>query len=108
MKVSPPNPFPPLLLSPPAQYGRSDSYRVATTQDKDGKSSPSKKSKKGKDMDELKKEVPITEHKMSIEECCRKFNTDIVQVTPPTALYHRGLSMLYHGDASRRRVLLCH
>ncbi|KAM9512246.1 sodium/potassium-transporting ATPase subunit alpha-3-like isoform 1-T1 [Salvelinus alpinus] len=60
-------------------YGRSDSYRVATTQDKDGKSSPSKKSKKGKDMDELKKEVPITEHKMSIEECCRKFNTDIVQ-----------------------------
>uniref|UniRef100_A0A6Q2XHX3 Sodium/potassium-transporting ATPase subunit alpha n=1 Tax=Esox lucius TaxID=8010 RepID=A0A6Q2XHX3_ESOLU len=46
--------------------------------DKDGKS-PDKKSKKTKDMDELKKEVPITEHKMSIEECCRKFNTDIVQ-----------------------------
>ncbi|CDR01201.1 unnamed protein product, partial [Oncorhynchus mykiss] len=39
-----------------------------------------------------------TEHKMSIEECCRKFNTDIVQVTPPTVLSHRGLSMLYHGD----------
>ncbi|KAF3839279.1 hypothetical protein F7725_017996, partial [Dissostichus mawsoni] len=30
-------------------------------------------------MDELKKEVPITEHKMSIEEVCRKFQTDCVQ-----------------------------
>jgi len=30
-------------------------------------------------MDELKKEVPITEHKMSVEEVCRKFQTDIVQ-----------------------------
>ncbi|CAL1610853.1 unnamed protein product [Knipowitschia caucasica] len=58
-------------------YGRSDSYRVATTQDKDGRS-PTKK-KGGKDLDELKKEVPITEHKMSVEEVCRKFQTDIVQ-----------------------------
>ncbi|KAG5271520.1 hypothetical protein AALO_G00180940 [Alosa alosa] len=56
-------------------YGRSDSYRVATTQDKDEKA----KDKKAKDMDELKKEVSLTEHKMSVEECCRKFNTDIVQ-----------------------------
>ncbi|KAM7421145.1 hypothetical protein PAMA_015348 [Pampus argenteus] len=30
-------------------------------------------------MDDLKKEVPITEHKMSVEEVCRKFQTDIVQ-----------------------------
>ncbi|KAK7887013.1 hypothetical protein WMY93_026634 [Mugilogobius chulae] len=58
-------------------YGRSDSYRVATTQDKDDRS-PTKK-KGGKDMDELKKEVPITEHKMSVEEVCRKYQTDIVQ-----------------------------
>ncbi|XP_048881783.1 sodium/potassium-transporting ATPase subunit alpha-3b isoform X2 [Brienomyrus brachyistius] len=58
-------------------YGRSDSYRVATTQDKDDKDSPKKK--KGKDLDDLKKEVPLTEHKMSVEEVCRKFNTDIVQ-----------------------------
>ncbi|XP_058876450.1 sodium/potassium-transporting ATPase subunit alpha-3 [Acipenser ruthenus] len=59
-------------------YGRSDSYRVATTQeDKDGKGSPKKG--KGKDLDDLKKEVPLTEHKMSVEECCRKFNTDVVQ-----------------------------
>uniref|UniRef100_A0A8C8DSU2 Sodium/potassium-transporting ATPase subunit alpha n=1 Tax=Oryzias sinensis TaxID=183150 RepID=A0A8C8DSU2_9TELE len=58
--------------------GWSDSYRVATTQDKD-KGSPKKKGKGQKDMDDLKKEVPITEHKMSIEEICRKLNTDIVQ-----------------------------
>ncbi|XP_055020257.1 sodium/potassium-transporting ATPase subunit alpha-3b isoform X2 [Boleophthalmus pectinirostris] len=45
--------------------------------DKDGRS-PTKK-KGGKDMDELKKEVPITEHKMSVEEVCRKYQTDIVQ-----------------------------
>ncbi|XP_033836238.1 sodium/potassium-transporting ATPase subunit alpha-3b isoform X1 [Periophthalmus magnuspinnatus] len=58
-------------------YGRSDSYRVATTQDKDGR--PPTKKKGAKDMDELKKEVPITEHKMSVEEVCRKYQTDIVQ-----------------------------
>uniref|UniRef100_A0A671TJC2 Sodium/potassium-transporting ATPase subunit alpha n=1 Tax=Sparus aurata TaxID=8175 RepID=A0A671TJC2_SPAAU len=58
-------------------YGRSDSYRVATTQDKDEKESPKKKG--GKDLDDLKKEVPITEHKMSVEEVCRKYSTDIVQ-----------------------------
>uniref|UniRef100_A0A3B3C941 Sodium/potassium-transporting ATPase subunit alpha n=1 Tax=Oryzias melastigma TaxID=30732 RepID=A0A3B3C941_ORYME len=46
--------------------------------DKD-KRSPKKKLKGGRDMDDLKKEVPITEHKMSIEEICRKFQTDIVQ-----------------------------
>uniref|UniRef100_A0A8D3BTS8 Sodium/potassium-transporting ATPase subunit alpha n=1 Tax=Scophthalmus maximus TaxID=52904 RepID=A0A8D3BTS8_SCOMX len=40
-----------------SQYGRSDSYRVATTQDKDEKESPKKKG--GKDLDDLKKEVPI-------------------------------------------------
>ncbi|KAM7421140.1 hypothetical protein PAMA_015348 [Pampus argenteus] len=59
-------------------YGRSDSYRVATTQDKDDRS-PKKKKGGTKDMDDLKKEVPITEHKMSVEEVCRKFQTDIVQ-----------------------------
>uniref|UniRef100_A0A672K587 Sodium/potassium-transporting ATPase subunit alpha n=1 Tax=Sinocyclocheilus grahami TaxID=75366 RepID=A0A672K587_SINGR len=38
--------------------GRSDSYRVATTQDKDDKGSPKKK-KGVKDLDDLKKEVPL-------------------------------------------------
>uniref|UniRef100_A0A3Q2QK68 Sodium/potassium-transporting ATPase subunit alpha n=1 Tax=Fundulus heteroclitus TaxID=8078 RepID=A0A3Q2QK68_FUNHE len=56
-----------------------DSYRVATTQDKADRSP--KKKKGAKDMDDLKKEVPITEHKMSIEEVSRKFQTDIVQVS---------------------------
>ncbi|XP_075321993.1 sodium/potassium-transporting ATPase subunit alpha-3b isoform X2 [Odontesthes bonariensis] len=46
--------------------------------DKD-KKSPKKKKGGTRDMDDLKKEVPITEHKMSVEECCRKFQTDIVQ-----------------------------
>lgn len=41
------------------QYGRSDSYRVATTQDKDEGGSPDKKKKGGKDLDDLKKEVPL-------------------------------------------------
>uniref|UniRef100_UPI00398E38BF sodium/potassium-transporting ATPase subunit alpha-3 isoform X1 n=2 Tax=Pristiophorus japonicus TaxID=55135 RepID=UPI00398E38BF len=63
------------------QYGRSDSYRVATTQgDKDGKQSPKKGGKAQKrDMDDLKKEVALTEHKMSVEEVCRKHQADCVQ-----------------------------
>uniref|UniRef100_H3AXY8 Sodium/potassium-transporting ATPase subunit alpha n=1 Tax=Latimeria chalumnae TaxID=7897 RepID=H3AXY8_LATCH len=62
------------------QYGRSDSYRVATTQgDKDNKDSPKKGKGVKKDMDDLKKEVAMTEHKMSVEEVCRKHNTDCVQ-----------------------------
>ncbi|XP_032297709.1 sodium/potassium-transporting ATPase subunit alpha-3-like [Coturnix japonica] len=60
-------------------YGGSDSYRVATTaQDKGEKESP-KKGKGKRDLDDLKKEVAMTEHKMSIEEVCRKYNTDCVQ-----------------------------
>lgn len=46
--------------------------------DKDDRS-PKKKKGGTKDMDDLKKEVPITEHKMSVEEVCRKFQTDVVQ-----------------------------
>ncbi|NXM49174.1 AT1A3 ATPase, partial [Gymnorhina tibicen] len=58
----------------------SDSYRVATTQDKGGdKESPKKGKSKTRDLDDLKKEVAMTEHKMSIEEVCRKYNTDCVQ-----------------------------
>ena len=48
---------------PVFQYGRSDSYRVATTTDKDEKESSPKKAAKGgqdgKDLDDLKKEVPL-------------------------------------------------
>lgn len=49
------------------QYGRSDSYRVATTQDKDEKESPKKKG--GKDLDDLKKEVPIVSPHCSRPHC---------------------------------------
>ncbi|XP_006900990.1 PREDICTED: sodium/potassium-transporting ATPase subunit alpha-3 isoform X1 [Elephantulus edwardii] len=62
--------------------GRSDSYRVATSQDKkDDKGSPKKGkgTKERRDLDDLKKEVAMTEHKMSVEEVCRKYNTDCVQ-----------------------------
>ncbi|XP_061803576.1 sodium/potassium-transporting ATPase subunit alpha-3b isoform X2 [Nerophis lumbriciformis] len=47
--------------------------------DKDDRSPKKKKGGATKDMDDLKKEVPITEHKMSVEEVCRKYQTDIVQ-----------------------------
>lgn len=108
---------PPVTPSRP-QSGGSDSYRIATSQDKkDDKGSPkkSKGAKERRDLDDLKKEVamvsptlrtahpprtgpatpppegfnphhlpqtsvPQTEHKMSVEEVCRKYNTDCVQV----------------------------
>ncbi|XP_073426857.1 sodium/potassium-transporting ATPase subunit alpha-3 [Dendrobates tinctorius] len=60
-------------------YGRSDSYRVATTQDNKEEESPQKGKATKKEMDDLKKEVAMTEHKMSVEEVCRKYNTDCVQ-----------------------------
>ncbi|KAM3922609.1 LOW QUALITY PROTEIN: sodium/potassium-transporting ATPase subunit alpha-3 [Leptodactylus fuscus] len=60
-------------------YGRSDSYRVATTQDNKDGESPQKGKVVKKEMDDLKKEVAMTEHKMSVEEVCRKYNTDCVQ-----------------------------
>ncbi|KAM4015906.1 sodium/potassium-transporting ATPase subunit alpha-3 isoform 1-T1 [Anomaloglossus baeobatrachus] len=60
-------------------YGRSDSYRVATTQDNKEDESPQKNKPTKKEMDDLKKEVAMTEHKMSVEEVCRKYNTDCVQ-----------------------------
>ncbi|KAM5131858.1 sodium/potassium-transporting ATPase subunit alpha-3 [Mantella aurantiaca] len=61
------------------QYGRSDSYRVATTQDNKDDESPQKAKGVKKEMDDLKKEVAMTEHKISVEEVCRKYNTDCVQ-----------------------------
>uniref|UniRef100_A0A8C5NXM9 ATPase, Na+/K+ transporting, alpha 3 polypeptide n=1 Tax=Jaculus jaculus TaxID=51337 RepID=A0A8C5NXM9_JACJA len=56
---------------PGLESGGSDSYRVG---------SPKKsKAKERRDLDDLKKEVAMTEHKMSVEEVCRKYNTDCVQ-----------------------------
>ncbi|XP_039368516.1 sodium/potassium-transporting ATPase subunit alpha-3 isoform X2 [Mauremys reevesii] len=73
--------FPP----PSAHRGvHSDPYRwppMSALSDKSEKDSPKKGSKdaKARDLDDLKKEVAMTEHKMSIEEVCRKYNTDCVQ-----------------------------
>uniref|UniRef100_A0A8P0TDN1 Na(+)/K(+)-exchanging ATPase n=1 Tax=Canis lupus familiaris TaxID=9615 RepID=A0A8P0TDN1_CANLF len=59
---------------------RSCQHRVAQDK-KDDKGSPkkSKGTKERRDLDDLKKEVAMTEHKMSVEEVCRKYNTDCVQ-----------------------------
>ncbi|XP_037676531.1 sodium/potassium-transporting ATPase subunit alpha-3 [Choloepus didactylus] len=48
---------------------------------KDDADSPKKNkgAKERRDLDDLKKEVAMTEHKMSVEEVCRKYNTDCVQ-----------------------------
>ncbi|XP_045148631.1 sodium/potassium-transporting ATPase subunit alpha-3 [Echinops telfairi] len=59
--------------------GGTDGAGTGETMDKkDDKGSP-KKGKERRDMDDLKKEVAMTEHKMSVEEVCRKYNTDCVQ-----------------------------
>ncbi|GAB6025395.1 hypothetical protein CHUAL_011140 [Chamberlinius hualienensis] len=61
------------------QYARSDSYRVAVTDDKkDGKQSNAKqKGKKGKsDLDSLKQELDIDYHKIPIEELYARLGSD--------------------------------
>lgn len=68
----------------PLQYGRSDSYRVATTQDKDEKESPKKKG--GKDLDDLKKEVPIVCTDCSISMILLFYHTHGHYSTPDTLL----------------------
>ncbi|KAF7709444.1 sodium/potassium-transporting ATPase subunit alpha-1b isoform X2 [Silurus meridionalis] len=53
--------------------GGRDQYDVAATSEQSGK----KKIKKGKDMDELKKEVDLDDHKLSLDELHRKYGTDL-------------------------------
>jgi len=54
--------------------GRSDSYRVATKpSDAKGKG----KKKKGADMDDLKKELEMTEHKVTLQELCASLETNL-------------------------------
>nr|XP_023690680.1 sodium/potassium-transporting ATPase subunit alpha-1-like [Paramormyrops kingsleyae] len=56
--------------------GRGSDYKLtATSENGNGK----KKKNKKKDMEELKKEVDIDDHKLSIEDLQRKFGTDIVK-----------------------------
>ncbi|GCC27312.1 sodium/potassium-transporting ATPase subunit alpha [Chiloscyllium punctatum] len=57
----------------------SDKYEPAATSENATK--PKKKDKKSKkrDMDELKKEVSLDDHKLSMEELARKYDTDLTQ-----------------------------
>ncbi|XP_023711707.1 sodium/potassium-transporting ATPase subunit alpha isoform X3 [Cryptotermes secundus] len=71
-------------------HGRSDSYRVATisaTQDDnktaDGRDKSRKKAKKGDNLDDLKQELDIDYHKISLEELYQRFSTN-----PDTGLTH--------------------
>jgi len=76
---------------PADKHGRSDSYRVATisaTQDDnktaDGRDkSRNKKAKKGDNLDDLKQELDIDFHKISLEQLFQRFSTN-----PDTGLTH--------------------
>jgi sodium/potassium-transporting ATPase subunit alpha len=72
------------------KHGRSDSYRVATisaTQDDnktaDGRDKSRKKAKKGDNLDDLKQELDIDFHKISLEQLYQRFSTN-----PDTGLTH--------------------
>ncbi|GAA6094893.1 sodium/potassium-transporting ATPase subunit alpha-1b [Tachysurus ichikawai] len=53
--------------------GGRDQYDLAATSEQSGK----KKNKKRKEMDELKKEVDMDDHKLSLDELHRKYGTDL-------------------------------
>ncbi|XP_053482710.1 sodium/potassium-transporting ATPase subunit alpha-1b [Ictalurus furcatus] len=53
--------------------GGRDQYDLAATSEQSGK----KKNKNRKDMDELKKEVDLDDHKLSLDELHRKYGTDL-------------------------------
>ncbi|XP_048866746.1 sodium/potassium-transporting ATPase subunit alpha-1-like [Brienomyrus brachyistius] len=55
--------------------GKGNDYKLTATSENDNR----KKKNKKKDMEELKKEVDIDDHKLSIEDLQRKFGTDIVK-----------------------------
>uniref|UniRef100_A0A8C2FSJ0 Sodium/potassium-transporting ATPase subunit alpha n=1 Tax=Cyprinus carpio TaxID=7962 RepID=A0A8C2FSJ0_CYPCA len=57
------------------QDGR-DQYELAATSEQGGKKK-NKNKKKEKDMDELKKEVNLDDHKLTLEELHRKYGTDL-------------------------------
>nr|AAH54591.1 Atp1a1a.3 protein [Danio rerio] len=53
-----------------------DEYKLAATSE-DGVKKPKKGKKNKKDMDELKKEVEMDDHKLTLEELSRKYGTDL-------------------------------
>uniref|UniRef100_A0A8C3EAC0 Sodium/potassium-transporting ATPase subunit alpha n=5 Tax=Passeriformes TaxID=9126 RepID=A0A8C3EAC0_CORMO len=70
-----------ILLCRPLQAGR-DKYEPTATSEHGGK----KKGKKERDMDELKKEVTMDDHKLSLDELHRKYGTDLSRgLTPARA-----------------------
>nr|AAI62215.1 Atp1a1a.5 protein [Danio rerio]AAI62231.1 Atp1a1a.5 protein [Danio rerio] len=58
-----------------------DDYKVAATSE-DGVKTPKKGKKNKKDMDELKKEVEMDDHKLTMEELSRKYGTDLTKGLP--------------------------
>lgn len=56
-----------------------------------------KKAKKERDMDELKKEVSMDDHKLSLDELHRKYGTDLSRVCCPVSLlWDHSLGPLSH------------
>lgn len=59
-------------------HGRGKDYKPAATDDND----KAKKGKKNeKDLDELKKEVDLDDHKLTLDELHKKYGTDINRVS---------------------------
>uniref|UniRef100_A0A672SHG1 Sodium/potassium-transporting ATPase subunit alpha-1-like n=1 Tax=Sinocyclocheilus grahami TaxID=75366 RepID=A0A672SHG1_SINGR len=55
-----------------------DKYKLAATSE-DGAKMPKKGKKKQKDMDDLKKEVDLDDHKLTMDELHRKYGTDLTR-----------------------------
>uniref|UniRef100_A0A9J8AKE7 Sodium/potassium-transporting ATPase subunit alpha n=1 Tax=Cyprinus carpio carpio TaxID=630221 RepID=A0A9J8AKE7_CYPCA len=55
-----------------------DKYKLAATSE-DGAKKPKKGKKKQKDMDDLKKEVDLDDHKLTMDELHRKYGTDLTR-----------------------------
>ncbi|XP_007941138.2 sodium/potassium-transporting ATPase subunit alpha-3 [Orycteropus afer afer] len=65
--------------APPARPSPRGAAKMGDKKDDKGSPKKGKGTKERRDLDDLKKEVAMTEHKMSVEEVCRKYNTDCVQ-----------------------------
>ncbi|KAK1169892.1 sodium/potassium-transporting ATPase subunit alpha-1 [Acipenser oxyrinchus oxyrinchus] len=56
-----------------------DQYELAATSEQGGKKDKGKKGKKDRDLDELKKEVDLDDHKLTLDELHRKYGTDLTR-----------------------------
>ena len=81
------------------EEARADSYRHASKgADPEAKK---KKKKKGEDMDSLKQELDLEDHKISVEELCKKYSTDINNVCN----YTRAVSESLFADTAQKATL---